>query len=88
MTHVNSMGTVTRNCVVIRDSLRGAQVILAISDITGLRKLVFETRVLIVVASGLFTISAAAYASKQGAEVAIPVGLVGTAVCSQLLGNA
>jgi hypothetical protein len=81
--HSNALATVTRNCVVIRDGFRGAQAIISIDTITGLRKVTTTRPGLIVVSCGLFVMTAASYVSKQGWEVVGPIAVI---ACLFILG--
>ncbi len=77
VTHSSALATVTRNCVIIRDSLRGALIIVAIHRLTGLKKSYATVPVLLVVSIALFVIAAAAWASKQGNETVGPIVALG-----------
>jgi hypothetical protein len=77
VTHANALATVTRNCVIIRDTLRGTLIIVAIHRLTGLRKSYATVPVLLVVSIALFVIAAAAWASKQGRETVGPIAALG-----------
>jgi len=67
--HANPIATVTRNCLIVRYDTRNAQAIIALQSIKGMRKVNFTSPALLVIAAGLFTIAAAAYASHEGYEV-------------------
>ncbi len=75
--HANTMATVTRNCLVVRDDVRGSQAVIGIQSIRGMRKVNFTNPALLVIAAGLFTIAAAAYSSHEGYEVSVGLGLIG-----------
>jgi hypothetical protein len=87
VTYANPLATVTRNCIVVRDAVRGAHTILLIDSLTGLRKLATTLPALLVVAGGIFTIAAAAFVSKQGMETVVPMALVGLLFVMGYLGT-
>jgi hypothetical protein len=76
--HANTLGAVTRNCLVVRDSLRGAQTVIAIERVLGMKKVTTTNPGLLVISCGLFTIAAASYVSKQGVEISAVIGAVGS----------
>jgi len=75
----NALATVTRDCIVIRDSARQAHTIIALSQLSGMKRIRTTYPALLVISSGLFLISAAAFCSKQGTGAALPVSLSGAA---------
>jgi len=75
--HANTMATVTRNCLIMRDDMRRAQAVIGIQSIQGMRKINFTNPALLVIAAGLFTIAAAAYSSHEGYEVSVSLALIG-----------
>jgi len=76
--HANALAAVTSNCVVVRDGLMGAQVVVGIETITAVRKVTTTNPGLLVISCGLFTIAAASYVSKQGLEISVPIAIVGS----------
>ena len=75
--HTNPLGAVTRNCLVVRDRQRGAQMVIAIDRVTGMKKVTTTNPGLLVISCGLFTIAAASYVSKQGVEISAVIAAVG-----------
>lgn len=75
--HANALGAVTRNCLVVREGARGAQMVFAIDRVTAMKKVTTTNPGLLVISSGLFTIAAASYVSKQGVEISAVIAAVG-----------
>jgi hypothetical protein len=69
----NSLATVTRNCLVIRDSDGQLHTIISLSRITGIKTIRKSYPGVLVVAAGLALIAAAAFCSKQGAGAGPPI---------------
>ncbi len=76
--HSNALAVVTRNCVVVREGMRGARIVMSVESITGVRKVTTTNPGLLVISCGLCTIAAAAYASKQPWEVSVTIALIGS----------
>jgi hypothetical protein len=74
--HSNALATVTLNYLVVREGVPGVQTVIAIERVTGIRKLTTTNPGLLVISGGLFTISAASYASKQGLQISLPIALL------------
>jgi hypothetical protein len=87
LVHQNALASVTTNCVVVREALRGARVVISIDSLVGLRKLTTTHPGLLVISCGLFTIAAASYASKQGLHIAVPIGFIGMLFVMGYLGT-
>lgn len=85
--HTNPLATITRNVLVVRDGLRGGRAVIAIDSIAGMRKVTTTNPGLLVISSGLFTIAAASYASKQGIEVTVALAFVGSLFVMGYLGT-
>ncbi len=75
----NPLATVTRDCIIIRDSARQSHTIISLSHLSGMKRIRTTYPALLVISSGLFLISAAAFYSKQGGGAALPVSLLGGA---------
>jgi hypothetical protein len=75
--HSTSLATVAENCIVIRDSDRRSNIIIALSHLSGMKRISTTCPALLVIASGLLLIAAAANCSKDGNGAAIPIGLLG-----------
>ncbi len=75
----NPLATVTRDCLVIRDPARQSHTIIALSHLSGIKRIRTTYPALLVISCGLFLISAAAFYSKQGGGAALPVSLLGAA---------
>ena len=75
----NPLATVMEDCVVIRDSARTSHSIIGLSRLSGMRQIRTTHPELLVIAAGLFLISAAAFYSKEGAGAGPPIGLLGLA---------
>lgn len=74
--HTNALATVTRNVLVVREGRRGAQAVIGIESISGMRKVRTTRPELLVIACGLVTVAAASFVSNQGLDVALPIALV------------
>jgi len=75
--HKNPLATVTRNCLIIRDQIRGAQAIISFQSIRRIERINTTNIALLAIASGFFTIAAAAYSSHERYEVSAGIGLLG-----------
>jgi hypothetical protein len=75
--HKNPLATVTRNCLIVRDQIRGAQAIISFQSIRKIEKVNTTNISLLAIASGFLTIAAAAYSSHERYEVAAGIGLIG-----------
>jgi hypothetical protein len=75
----NQLATVTRECIVIRDAARQSHTIIALSQLTGVKRIRTTYPALLVISSGLFLISAAAFCSKQGSGTGVPTAVLGAA---------
>ena len=75
----NPLATVTPQYVVIRDPIRQSHTIIALSQLSGLKRIRTTYPVLLVFSSGFFLISAAAFFSKEGSGAGIPLALLGGA---------
>ncbi len=79
------LATVTGECVVIRDPVRQSHTVVALSEISCLKRITTTHPALLVIAAALFLISAAAFSSKQGSGAGVPVALLGTACVAAYL---
>ncbi len=77
LVHANALATVTRNCLVVRNEHK--QAVIGIQAVREMRKQKFTNSNLLVIAAGIFTIAAAAYASHSGYEVSIALAIIGCA---------
>jgi hypothetical protein len=75
--HANPLGTVTSNCLVLRDETRRAQAIIGIESIKEMRRVNTTNPSFLVISAGLFTIAAGAYASHEPLQVSGIMGLIG-----------
>lgn len=75
--YANPLATVTRNWIVIPQSSGHSHTLLALARVTEVRAVKISYPGLLVVASGLFVLAAAALSSKQGGGAGIPIALVG-----------
>jgi hypothetical protein len=75
----NSLATVTRNSVVLRDAETRSQIILSLSRISHVKKITTTYPFLLVIATASLIIAAAAAASRDGggAEAGIPFAVLG-----------
>jgi hypothetical protein len=73
--HWSSLATVAENWIVIRDSERRSHII-PLSHLSSMRRIRTTCPALIVIASGLLVIAAAAGYSKEGNGAAVPFGLL------------
>lgn len=75
----NSLATVTRNSVVLRDAETRSQIILSLSRITQVKKVTTTYPFLLVIATASLIIAAAAASSRDsgGAEAGIPFAVLG-----------
>ncbi len=81
----NPLATVTRDCIVIRDPARQSHTIIALSLLSGMKRIRTTHPALLVISSGLFLISGAAFYSKQGGGTALPIGLLAAAFAAGYL---
>jgi hypothetical protein len=73
----NSLATVTRNSVVLRDAEARSQIILSLSRITQVKKITTTYPFLLVIATASLVIAAAAASSREGGA-AIPFAVLGS----------
>jgi hypothetical protein len=73
----NSLATVTRNSVVLRDTEARSQIILSISRITQVKKVTTTYPFLLVIATASLVIAAAAASSRDGGGASIPFAVLG-----------
>ena len=73
------LATVTGECVVIRDAVRHSDTVIALSEISGLKRITTTHPALLVIAAALFLVSAAAFSSKQGSGAGVPSAVLGVA---------
>lgn len=73
----DSLATVTRNWIIIPDPTRRSQTIIPLARLSEVNAIKVSYPGLLVVASGLFVLAAAAFCSKEGSGAGIPITLVG-----------
>jgi hypothetical protein len=73
----NSLATVTRNTVVLRDAEARSQIILSLSRITQVKKITTTYPFLLVIATASLVIAAAAASSREGGGAGIPFAVLG-----------
>lgn len=83
----NALATVASKCVVLRQSAGHSQSIISLSSISGMRINRVSYPGLLVIASGLFLLAAAAYFSKDGGTAKIPLALIGLVFVFAYLGS-
>lgn len=71
------MTTVTERCVVIKNPAAASQTMISLDRLSEIRTIKTSYPGLLVIASGLSIIAAAAFYSKEGDGAGIPVGLLG-----------
>ncbi|HZS53783.1 MAG TPA: hypothetical protein VFA65_05230 [Bryobacteraceae bacterium] len=76
--HANSLATLTNNFIVVRRPEVHAEAIIGLPCISGIRHIKTTRPGLLVIASGIFLVAAAAACSKQGGQAQIPLAVVGT----------
>jgi hypothetical protein len=76
---VGSLAMVMQNCVVIRDPERQCYTIIALSRLSGMKRIITSHPVLLVIAVALFVISAAAFCSKEDNGTYLTIFLLGVA---------
>jgi hypothetical protein len=76
--HRNSLATVTSNFIVVRRPELKAQIIIGLPRISRIKHIETSHPGFLVIASGAFTLAAAATCSKQGDQAAIPFAGLGT----------
>jgi hypothetical protein len=74
-----SLAIVTENYVVIRDPERQCHTIIALSRLSGMKRIITSHPVLLVIAVALFVISAAAFCSKEDNGTYLTIFLLGAA---------
>jgi hypothetical protein len=74
-----SLAIVTQDCVVIRDPERQCYTVIALSRLSGMKRIITSHPVLLVVAVALFVISAAAFCSKEDNATYLSIFLLGVA---------
>lgn len=79
---IHPLATVKRDCILIRDSNKQTKTIIALSSVSGIKRIRTSHPVLLVIAAALFLIAAAAACSKEGAGVQIPIFVLGGVVCA------
>ena len=83
----NSLATVATTCVVVRTAGGRSNSIISLSRITGIQTLRTSVPGLLVIASGLFLVAAAAHYSKDGGQADLPIALLGLAFVIGYLGS-
>jgi len=83
----NSLATVATTCVVVRTVGGRSNSIISLSRITGIQTLRTSVPGLLVIASGLFLVAAAAHYSKDGGQADLPIALLGLAFVIGYLGS-
>ncbi len=73
----NSLATVTRNWVVLRNARGSGNSLISIDRVVSARRATTTYPGLLVIAVGLFLVAAAAYTSKQGDGAAVPLAVIG-----------
>jgi hypothetical protein len=73
----NSLASVTRNFMVIRDSARPSWTIIPLSRLSKIELIKSPHPGLLVISSGLFVLAAAAFSSKEGDGAGTPLTLLG-----------
>ena len=74
--YVHSLATLTRNWVIIPDAGRRSQTILPLARLSEVKAIKVSYPGLLVIASGLFVLAAAAFSSKEGSGAGVPIALV------------
>jgi hypothetical protein len=75
--HTNALATVTANFVIVPNGARRTQNVIALSSIERLQKVKTTYPGLLVIASAIFLVAAAAYFSKEGSGAHVPALLLG-----------
>ncbi len=75
--HSTSLATVGNHWILIRDSDRQSHIIIALPQLCGMKRIRTTYPALMVIASGLVVIAAAAGYSKEGNGAAIPISILG-----------
>lgn len=73
----NSLAVVTTSCIVVRPVRGRSRVVLSLESVTDIKRIRTTHPGLLVIASGLFLIAAAAYYSKDSSPAAVPIGVLG-----------
>ena len=73
----NSLATVTRNWVIVRNSEGRSQTIISVPRITSVKRIKTTYPSFLVIAGGLLLIAAASFFSKDGGGAGIPASVVG-----------
>lgn len=73
----NALATVTTNCLIVRTPEQRSKTIIPIVGVSGIKTAKTTYPGLLVVSSGCFLISAAAYCSKQEGGAALPAAILG-----------
>lgn len=76
--HSNSLATITTNFIVIPQPERKAQTIIGLRRISKIKRIETSHPGFLVIATGAYTLAAAAACSKQGDQAGIPLAGVGT----------
>jgi hypothetical protein len=76
--HDNSLATVTTNFIVVRRPERRKETIIGLGRLSSIRRIEITHPGLLVIASAVYLLAAAAYCSKQGGQAAVPMGVVAT----------
>ena len=73
----NSLATLTDNWIIVRPAGRGGQILLSIHSVRQVQRIRTTYPGLLVIASGLGLIAAAAWFSKEGSGAALPIAVIG-----------
>ncbi len=72
----NPLATVTQDCIVIRDAAQRSHTIIAVAHVSGMKRISVTYPSLLVIASALSLIGAAALCSKEGGGAGLPISLL------------
>ena len=75
--YADSLATLTRNWIIIPDPTRRSQTIPPLARLAEVKAVKVSYPGLLVIASGLFVLAAAAFCSKEGSGAGVPIALVG-----------
>ncbi len=81
----NPLATVMRDCIVIRDPVRQSHTIIALSELSGMKRITTTYPALLVISCGLLLIAAAAFYSKENNVIASFIALLGLAFAAGYL---
>jgi hypothetical protein len=85
--HSNSLGTVTRRCIILADLNGHTQNVIALSRLSQIKKVTVSYPILLVIGGASLIIAAGALYAKDGGGAGIPIAIFGCLLLVGYLGS-